>query len=226
MPRRYQKKFNRAGKKVIGRGRFNNYKAGGTQLYNDVMYLKSIINSELGQYTTTLTSLTIPASGGITHLAPIPQGDGNFNRSGDSILPKFLNAKLCINQPNAGSVDSVRLIFFLWKDSTVPLVADILENVNPFSHYNVYNKGMGRDRDFKVLSDRTYSLHGGTEKEQVIVKSDMKLNAVGVPQPVHIRYEGTSFSSPHNSLWLARVGTLASNFSELTGSINFRFYDN
>lgn len=208
--------------------RWKIYGKAGWQLANDVLYLKSVINSELHQLENTIaTNLSVPSTGGMVHLSPVGQGDASYQRSGISILPKYLNARLILEQNIADTYSSARLIFFMWKDSSTPVIADILENTTVTSHYNHYNKaGSKRDRDFQILSDTTYALTNKGDTHYKNIKIDMPMNPVGNKYPVHIRYDGSATTAEMNGLYLAYVSNQLNDYPRLNGEVVFRFYDN
>lgn len=223
---KYQNRRKRSGK-YSGMNRLRNYKRGGVQLARDVMYIKSVINSELHIHRVSFTNQTLPSAGGIVALSTIAQGDTNPTRSGQSILPKYLNARFCLNNANAGVEDTVRVIFLMWKANSIPVIASVLENTSPWSHYADKNTGSNsRDRNMLILSDKTYTIINGTEKQCINLKLDMPMNKVGVASPIHIKYDGPTTTSPHNGIYMAYVGTHAVTYSLLNGEVNFKFYDN
>jgi len=127
----------------------------------DVAYLRSIVNVELKQLRVGFTSFTVPAAGNITHLSPIAQSSTDSGRTGNTILPKYINARLCMlkNAANSDITDIIRLIFFMWKENTIPVVGDVLETANVFGHYNKEHKGgNARDRQLTILYDKSFTL--------------------------------------------------------------------
>ena len=216
-------------KKYSGKRRTRNYWRGTKQVVHDVLYLKSIINSELKEFNITRTSSTMPATGSILHISSITQGDNVSERTGNSIMPKYVNAKLCFlkSASNTDITDIVRVIFFIWKENTLPVAADILEQVNVFGHYNREHKGgNARDRQITVLYDRTWVLVKG-ERPCVNVKLDMQMNRIGTKDPLHIKFDGTATANPRNGLYQLSIGQEgAANFSTQTGQILFKYYDN
>lgn len=223
MPSRdYKKKKSRS---VFGkRGRI--YGKAGYQLAKDVMYLKSVINSELHYYVHTISSLSVSSTGGIVHLTPIGVGDTAILRTGDSILPKYLNVKFNIHNANAGQRDTCRVIFFMWKEMTTPSITDILHSASPYAHYAVNSTGVRRDRLINVLYDKTFTVVNGTAKENVSAKCDLQMNRPGVKQPVHIKYAGTGTTNEMNGIYMAVIGLEPTNYSLMNGEAKFQYYDN
>lgn len=225
---KYSKRnYKKTGKKIAKNKRWNIYGKAAGQMFNDVMYLKSIINSELHAHSGSFTALTMPSIGGVVHLSAVGQGDTVNTRSGNSILSKYLNVNFCISQNNLLLTDSVRVIFVIWKKNTTPTITDILETSSPWSHYNRQNvRGDVRDRDCVILSDRTYTLIQGTEKQCVNTTVDLRMNSPGVKNPLHMIFNGASTTGERNGLFMLYVGTLALNFSLMDGKYMFKFYDN
>lgn len=76
-------------------------------------------------------------------LTDMPQGSGQSNRVGDKATGSSLEIRLTLTSPTAGTTVAnivFRLIIFVWKDDTVPTLADILEGIgatppdSPFNH--------------------------------------------------------------------------------------------
>lgn len=221
--------YQRRLKRTFGKKRVNNYKTGGRQLYSDVMYLKSLVNAELHQKTHVASAHAIESSGVITHISDCGQGNGIGQRAGQTTLPKYVNAKYCVSNQNAGIQDTCRVIIFMWKDASLPTVSDVLETTSCWSHYKIESAGGPRDRTLNILSDRTYSIINGSDKQCVNQKLDLKLNRPGVKIPVHVKYNGNSPDEPQNGIYFLTLGTKTSasgNNSILDGSFKFSFYDN
>lgn len=193
------------------------------KLSRDVAYLKSVINSELHSLTTRYQSLVVNNFGSIHHLSPVSVGTDNENRIGNSISPKYINAKLQLL--NTGSAThTLRMIFFVWKDQSVPLVSSVLETSDPFSHYNKESAGGLRDRTIMVLRDRTYSLVPDTTSMLINIKYDLKMNRVGAKVPLHIKYNATQTTSEMNGIYILLIASSTS--VNIDGSVKFSFYDN
>ncbi len=223
----YQQRWaKRRGKQAMGRKRYGAYRRGANQLYGDVMYLKSIINSELHQRGHSY-SQNILNVGTVDHISDVGQGDTMFTRSGNSILPKFINIRWSVDNAVSGVSDTVRIIFLIWKDNSTPTIADLLDNASPFSHYHYENAGTKRDTKFKILYDKSFSIAQGTAKQKIGGTIDLKMNAPGVKNPVHIRYADASTTNEFNGLYMVTIGLhTAGNSSDLNGQVLFKYYDN
>lgn len=97
--------------------RVNVYGKAGVQLYKDVMYLKSLINSEPKSLLSTASGL-ISYNGTILSLCNVPVGDGSSNRDGDRILPRFMNIKFNCQRTVGGTPtyghSTIRYVIFRW----------------------------------------------------------------------------------------------------------------
>lgn len=220
------RKYKKSRRKYSGINRFRNYKRGGYQLAKDVLYLKSVINSELHEYRKQLSSQTCPSVGSVVHLTSIAQSDTFAGRTGNTILPKYINYRATISNSNAGQEDTCRLIWFMWKDDTTPVIADVLEYANPWSHLAREHKGNPRDRTLNILKDQSVSVINGTDRQIVQLKGDIKMNPPGSRMPVHIKYDDTATTNEHNGLYLALIGTQVTNYSLVNGEVLIKFYDN
>ena len=156
--RYYKKNGNGGGYVGAVAKRVNIYGRAGAQLAKDVAYLGTLINSEMHSYTWTQTGNIDNV--GVTHsLNSMAQGDAENERTGNSILPRYLSVNMNINKKitAAGTVDheTIRVILFrYWGEGTDALptiaVADVLAAANPHSFLNENNTGKRGDRDRRI----------------------------------------------------------------------------
>lgn len=82
-------------------------------------------------------------AGTFFNLTDLTQGSGQSQRIGDKCTGSSLEIRFDVRSPGAGTTDPYliyRLIVFIWKDDTVPVVGDILEALgttpplSPFNH--------------------------------------------------------------------------------------------
>jgi len=167
-PRKYVK---RASKYNAVAKRAKVYGPAAVQLVKDVAYLGSLINSEPKYHITTLSD-NINFNGLMTSLSSIPQGDGTENRDGNSVLPRYLNAKFRIKKavslPVSSTLDSctVRVIFFRWygnsaQSSTPPTPSEVLNQVGTTL------------APYSFLDDDITGSRGDRQRRIEILKSDM-----------------------------------------------------
>lgn len=224
MPRyaRYAKKAYRS--KPV-RNRVKIYGRAGYQLYKDVSYIKSLVNSELHYINNTYTGQAISSSGTILHLSATTQGNTNANRSGNSILPRYLNIFLKFEQ---GSVtDLVRCMLFRWKDNSTPTISDIFENASApvYSTLNDNISGNNKDRKIDVLANKRL-LIDTTERDAVLWKKMIDLNPPSKNVKDHIKYDDNTSTAPLGGIYLLIVGRQPTTTTDMEGNIKFSFHDN
>lgn len=101
-------------------------------LRRDVAYLKTLVNAELHHTELGNQAVSITNAGSLTCLNDISIGDSNDTRTGNLILPRYLKLQGCF-KAGASSVQTIRMMIFIWKDNTTPTLADILQVSNPNS---------------------------------------------------------------------------------------------
>jgi len=118
--------------------------------YRGVRYLKGLVNSELLKSDTN-SNTTISNSGTIIRMVDIAQGDGDGQRTGNSILIRSINLKMAFFQ-HASATDTLYRVILLQdkqqQADTNPTVADILESTSTLSPLN--SDTVGR---FKILKN-------------------------------------------------------------------------
>lgn len=103
------------------RRRYKVYYPAIRQLGKDVMYLKGLINSEPKSHIVN-SSNNFNSAGTVVSLCDIPQGDGEANRDGNRVLPRYFTLNVHINKAidsgYAGGTTTnhttVRMIIFRW----------------------------------------------------------------------------------------------------------------
>jgi len=109
--------------------------------------VKRLINrniDKVGAISQAISAANVTTTAGIQALNPAG--------TTDCIYDSF-DIRLVLKNPTLNV--AVRLLFFQWKDTSTPTVADVLTVANPFGHFD--------DGDcikrLKVLSDKTYSMN-------------------------------------------------------------------
>lgn len=122
--------------------------------------IKSVAERKFYDSPVTLSSAgnLLSLAGYMFVLTDMAQGAGTSNRIGDKCTGSSIEIRYLLYSP--GAVTTVpfitfRLIIFIWKDDTVPIVGDILEAIGlspPLSPFN-HDKRIKR----KVLYDGTHT---------------------------------------------------------------------
>lgn len=189
--------------------RVNVYGKAGVQLYKDVMYLKSLINSEPKSFIASSSS-TIGYAGNMLSLCNIPSGDGESNRDGNRILPRFLNVKFSVQRTVTGTPtyghSTVRYVIFRWWGESpnaagvAPTPAEILTNNGttfaPFGMLNSEITGPRGDRNRRIEVHRTGLITlDSVSKTSFDEDINITLNGGNAPKE-HIEFYSSSTAPP------------------------------
>lgn len=227
----YRRKYYRRKKP----GRLQIYGRAGKQLYKDVMYLKTLVNAELHTYTRSLSN-NIDSTGETTYLDSVPQGDGDGNRTGNSILPRYQTIYMHINKAIAGpDHETFRVILFrYWGESTsvpaVPTVSEVLSNADPLSFLNDDNTGSKGDRErrIEVHKSKIFTLDN-VAKTSMTWKWNLTINGPKKKVKDHIKYGSSSTAVPiSGGFFLLFISDNATGANKSSYNFNAKlgFYDN
>lgn len=135
-----------------------------------VYYLKGLVNSELMKRTTSSGNVVIPYASGpayMNHLTGIPVGDDDSERTGNSVLLRYLNVraifKTSFSTPDLVQPGFIRVIVFRdtqQASDTSPVLTDVLQFLTPTSYLNPDTVGrytILRDKLFQLNNDRPYA---------------------------------------------------------------------
>lgn len=146
--------------------------------------LKGLVNSEMYKLDTAWATSAI-TQGSTSHRTGVAQGDGDGERTGNSIFVRAYNFKGIITRNSSGaSIQTVRISLIIDTQQvgdTNPSYTDIYESVSPFAHLN--SNTVGR---YKVLWTQTYVLDS--------VQRPFALVNINLPMRHHVRFNGTSAS--------------------------------
>jgi len=169
----------------------------------------------------------IPSSGVTYQLSLIPQGDTDVTRDGDRLTLTSVNIRGSVYCGDVTNI--VRVIFFQWRPQSFPSVSDILSkgedgtNVGVHSFYNHDKRS-----EFKILSDRTYSLAGyGTTTSPYGVDTE-KLFNINISKKLikNLQYVNGSTSVGSNQIhYIAISDSDATPNPTLTFKIRINYID-
>lgn len=216
--------------------RYNIYYPAVRQLGKDLMYLKGLINSE-GHYHIVQSANNFSNLGIVVSLSDVPQGDTEINRTGNVILPSYINIQLMLGATNAASTPQVvrYILFKYWGETTsaaTPLataseiLSTTLTSYAPYSQLNPDNVGSRGDRTrrIEVLKSGFY-VFDLVSKRQIAKKINIKLNTGQVKE--HIRFvDGTTAQPCSGGLYLLFISDDASSNSKYQFSSKLVFHDN
>lgn len=122
-----------------------------------VKAIRKLINVETQILETSFSTVFAANTAQIFHLTNIPQGDGQGNRMGNSVLMSYIK---CNEYMVATSTTVVRQILFQdmqQVSDTIPSAGDILENGSDTMAF-INKSTIGR---FKIISDELFVLESG-----------------------------------------------------------------
>lgn len=187
------------------RRRANVYVPAVRQLASDVMYIKSLVNSET-KYNETTTSNNFDYNGTVVALSAIVQGDGNTNRDGNRVLPRYLNIKGFVSITSATArtdpINCRAILFRYWGESpsagSVVTPSEILSTVGsqyaPLSHLNediVGSRG-DRVRRIEVLKNWDILLDKTGANPAMSIDCNIQMNGPGVKNKEHIQFASSA----------------------------------
>lgn len=213
--------------------RWGTYAAAGHQVLKDVMYLKTLINSEPHNHFVQSAN-NFNWNGFVVSLCNVPQDDTNGGRTGNRILPRFLNLNVHIENGSNNNVIRV-IVFRYWGEASgaFPLVtpAEVLRTIGtsycPLSHLNEDNVGPRGDRTrrIEVLRNEFVSLDN-IERRCLALKFDIEMNGVAVSRKEHIEFRSSATEDPiSGGVYILFAGKYAVNDGFILES-KMTFYDN
>jgi len=229
----YKRKYKGTYPRRPAPSRWNTYMGAGKQLASDVMYLKTLINSE-PFYHFVPTSNNYNYNGNVISLCNIPSGDTGFSRTGNRILPRFLNIKWQVTSATADNMARV-MVFRYWGEtpnSTPSVTAnEIIQNTGtqfaPLAHLNTDITGQKGDRNrrIEVLRNELVSLDF-IERRSYVCEWDIQMNGMGVEPKEHIEFRNSDTAEPlSGGVYILFVGGFATNDAFKLDS-KLTFYDN
>lgn len=219
--------------------RYKIYSKAGNQLYSDVAYLKTLINSELHQHFVDQT-FTSDNDGVVYSLSSVPQGDGISSRTGNSILPRYLTCHAQIyKNMDASSVNhtTMRVILFqYWGEGTdagnsaAVNMGDVLKEDNPLSFLNPANTGAKGDRErrIRILRNRMFILDKVTKTSQII-KFNISMNGPKKDTKEHCKFNASNTAEPlSGGLYFLVVDDNSSGIHKnaIILKTSYKFHDN
>lgn len=230
-----RKKYYKRTYKRAPPSRWTTYGSAGKQLVRDVMYLKTLINSEPHNWYVNAAN-NYNYNGNVLSLCNVTQGNDAVDRTGNRILPRYLNVRW---QVTSGSVNNLlRVILFrYWGEATsaapTVTVAEVLRSTAlgtvqaPLSHLNEDNTGPKGDRTRRIEVHRNELVNmDGTERTAACGEWDVQVNGMNVQQKEHIEYRsGTTEEPISGGFYLLFVGASATNDAYQVES-KLTFYDN
>lgn len=213
--------------------RWGVYKAAGSQLARDVLYLKTLINSEPhNHYVQSANNYNW--DGIIVSLCDVPVGDAASERTGNRVLPRFLNVNVRTTF-NGGSTYCRVMLFRYWGESAsaapAVTVGEVLRTTGtqfaPLTHMNEDITGQKGDRNRRIEVLRSVLLTlDGTEKTAETWTWDVEMNGMGVSKKEHMEWRSSATEEPlSGGLYMLFIGSAVGNGAYQLES-KLVFYDN
>lgn len=185
--------------------------------WSGIKFIKGLVNVEKHKFDTTFAT-TVSTFPGVSNLVAIPQGDGEGQRTGNSLLTKY--AYITLNMVRSASStavsDTVRVVVVVDKEQagdTAPPYNGVFESNDPLALINKVNVGR-----FSILYDKFYNLTSNTPAIQI---KEM------VPLNLHVRYNGAASTDIEKSgIYLMWVGSNGTNQVSFNGFVRVAYYDN
>lgn len=213
--------------------RWGTYAAAGHQVLKDVMYLKTLINSEPHNHFVQASN-NFNWAGNVVSLCNVPQDDTENGRTGNRVLPRYLNLNIHIENGNNNNLIRV-MVFRYWGETTsaAPAVtaAEVLRTVGsaycPLSHLNEDNVGPRGDRTrrIEVLRNEMVSVDN-IEKRCIAFHFDIEMNGMNVAKKEHIEWRSSATEDPiSGGIYVLFAGKYLGNDGYAFES-KLTFYDN
>lgn len=185
-----------------------------------VWYLKGLVNSEKFKHDIS-TSGVVADSGGLSGLVSISQGDGDGQRTGNSIFVRNISIKGSVDyNPASATIQKVRVMLIIDKQQvgdSPPSPSDVLDttaSVNaPFSMLN--DQTVGR---FTVLKSRMYML--SSERPSVPINWNLNMRH-------HVRYNGSASSDiQKGGIYLLYISNVSATYPTFYRFVRVSYHDN
>lgn len=207
--RRFRKR-----RRVTGWG---GYLKTGMSLAKQVWKLKGLVNSELYKLDSTSAFSATNAGTQIQPLVGIGQGDGDGQRTGNSVFVRSFNSKSYVTWNPAGDpVQSVMVALVMDSQQigdTAPGWTDVFTSASINSHLNPVTVGR-----FKVLYRQLIHLDVNRPRVNVPINKPMRH---------HVRFNGSAGTDiQKGGLYLMWISTTAANHPTVTTDHRICYHDN
>lgn len=213
----YKRRYTKRSRLSPGRKFGNNVGDVARAAYNGVVAIKKLINVEHHKHDTNVTGSQISNTGAIFSLTDVAQGDGQGERSGDSILCQSMFSRTTVTISPSAVTTCLRYIIFQDKQQisdSEPAVTDVLQTASCLSPLNEITVGR-----FKILHDTLYTVQDNGVAIR-FTKMFKELNT-------HVRFNGSAGSDHQkNTIYLLALSDQATNKPILASHIRLNYTDN
>ncbi len=216
--------------------RVNVYGKAGVQLYRDVKYLKTLVNAELHHHIFGYSN-NIDSNGAIQSMNNVPSGDSDSDRTGTSVLPRFMSVRLHVNKAISGPThETVRVIIFRYwgaATSSAPVLSNIstiLNTNDPLAYLQEENTGSKGDRErrIEVHKSKIFTLDQVSDTSRTY-NWNIVVNGPDKQIKDHIKYRSQTTEQPISGGFYMLVITdnaTGSNKSSINLRTKLGYYDN
>lgn len=218
MPRKSNKKTSKSTKKKSLWSRAYNARFSMKDITREIWRLKGLVNSEMYKLDTAWSSVAM-TTGAVSNVVGVAQGDGDNQRSGNSIFVRNYNFKGSIVHNAAGSnTQFVRVSVVMDTQQvgdTNPAYTDIYESASPYAHLN--SNTVGR---FKVLYSRIITVNNNDKTSSLV--------SINLPMRHHVRYNGTAGTDLQKGgiFFCSSVDEPTANMPTISGEHRTSYHDN
>lgn len=180
-----------------------------------VRYLRGLVNSEMYKYDLDVTP-TVDTTGTVTHLTGIAVGDGDNQRTGNSIFVRGMYIRFSMKINAVATASLIRILLVRDRQQvadTVPTIADVLEAVTPNAPLNSNSVGK-----YDILWDRVVALQ--------LANLDNKFLTKFIPCRSHVRFNGTAGTDIQRNGVYLMIFSNDANAPTVTYSSRITYHDN
>lgn len=215
----YKKRYRKLSKSTRYMNTAQKALATGTTALALARQIKGLVNVEHHRHIISSSSTSITNTGSVLPLHGISQGDNKADRTGNSIMTKYISGKLLFTHNSASPSSSViRLIYFIDTQQigdSIPFVTDVLESASTTAPLN--RNTIGR---FRILKQEYIIMHPNST-EAVVKKIYTKTGSH------HVRYNGANATDiQKGGIFRLVISNHVANYPTYQGDEILMFIDN
>lgn len=201
-------------------GRYQVYSAAGRQALRDVNALRRFINTEIHNTDAVGNGVASTSTASFVLLNGLTTGDGNSNRTGQSVKGDGIDLKFTVTGNAAATPLFQRVLVVRDKqpNSAIFAIGDLLNATTVTSTYTI-----GNQMRFDVLYDESFSLVPASDSYAILRNTRINAN-------FHTEYNtnnaGTVADIVTNSIYLIHFSDQAVNNSSFSYYSRYWFIDN
>lgn len=215
-PRRFRRTFQSRRRRTAWYNRRYSAKDLAKQALRQAWRLRGLVNSEMCKLDNGASaSVTNSNAQSLIPLAGLERGDGDDQRTGNSIFARALNGNLFFEKNTSATFTYIRMMLVIDTQEVadgVPSVAAVLQS-DYASHLNTSSVGR-----FKVLRSKVITLNSNAPSR------NLKIN---IPMRHHIRYNGSATTDTQKGqIYLLLLSSEATNTPTVRYNLRLSYHDN